>query len=91
MRGCEYAGALRFLSRRSVNNVREQPGEGLDQLPRVSPRTARPASGCLMTSWSRRWQRVGARRRDQPLGHPVVDVVEPVVEPALVALDGCLQ
>ena len=36
-------------------------------------------------------QRVGTGRRDQPLRHPVVDVVEPVVEPATIELDGCPQ
>src|SRR5688572_7791181 len=33
-------------------------------------------------------QRVRAGRRHEPLGHPVVDVMEPVVEWAFIELDG---
>ncbi len=36
-------------------------------------------------------QRVRAGRGHEPLGHPVVDVMEPVVEWAVLDLDGCLQ
>ena len=36
-------------------------------------------------------QRVRAGRRHEPLGHPVVDVMEPVVERASIELDGCPQ
>ena len=36
-------------------------------------------------------QRVWAGRGHEPLGHPVVDVMEPVVEWASIELDGCPQ
>ena len=36
-------------------------------------------------------QPVRAGRRHEPLGHPVVDVMEPVVERASIELDGCPQ
>ena len=36
-------------------------------------------------------QGVRAGRGHEPLGHPVVDVMEPIVERASIELDGCPQ
>ena len=41
--------------------------------------------------FSRHRQGVGAGRGHEPLGHPVLDVMEPFAERAIVELDGCPQ
>src|SRR5688500_10286693 len=52
----------------------------------------RPLPVATLIEWRRSpRQRVRTGRRDQPLGHPVDDVVESVGERALIELDRCPQ
>jgi hypothetical protein len=53
----------------------------------IATRPVRPRSQSIVRNASP-GKRVRAGRRDQPLGNPVVDVVESVVEFALNELDG---
>ena len=90
------------LTRRMADRSLELGGQDGNHVDRPHPRVELERGGdgglaSLTAAATGDWrrsprQRIRASRGDQPLGQPVVDVVEPVVEPAAtIELDGCLQ
>jgi hypothetical protein len=72
-----------------LDRMADEAEEGLD-IAKLRRRSGRLVTRTLRGNPSSR-QRVRAGRRHEPLGHPVVDVMEPVVERASIELDGCPQ